>query len=206
MGVGAIFVSTLALSELKFPTTRPKARKSSWRPPCKSSSPLSSSVPSSSVGLILPISVVYRNADRVSYVNITDGLSIPFFSVSRQDPVSHGFVDEDLDLRSGPVGSRTSGLGDLDQTARVSTSLANRDLDVMRKLETDPRSRLGWEIFEVDRNGEDDCTDTYGRIVKVRNLGFDRFHLPSSTRNLTRLPSLCFFCDTGGCPGHPGFV
>lgn len=109
----------------KFHTARLKTRKNSWRPPCKSSSPLSSSVPSSSVGFALP-SLRFAGMLTGYRMQYNRWLIYSVLLLRSSGPLSHRLVDEDVDFRPRRVGSRTSGLGELGQTVRVSTSLANR--------------------------------------------------------------------------------
>ena len=123
MGVGAIFVSTLALSELQTPHDPPQGQEE-----------FLAATLQIIVSFIVLCSIIIRRSNPLSLrlaCRLTRYLMghnrwfiDPVLLPQPPGPLPDGILDEDLDLRPGPMEPLTSGLGYLDQTPRVRTRLA----------------------------------------------------------------------------------
>jgi hypothetical protein len=125
MGVGAMFISTLALSELKVPQNPPQDQEEYLAATLQII-----------VSFIVLCSIFIREFNPSFHLRDCTNADDALVQHDRwhvhsnllcclSDQLSDALVDEDLDFRSGQVGPMATGLVKQDQAIRVEISLAN---------------------------------------------------------------------------------
>ena len=157
MGVGAVFISTLALSELKVPHDPPRDQEE-----------LLAATLQIIVSFVVLCSIIIRESDifspcdsqehlRRSLCNMIDGMSIPFFSAGRQ---IHSRTVSLTKTWTGQ-GRWESGLSDWATWVRGPGSRATSQIVVRRDEEAGDRSQVQTRI------GEETEIEEVGTLDKV---------------------------------------